>query len=185
MPTAPPPFPLLRLYLSSSAIQRRVRSLGEQLTRDYAGLNPLLLCVLRGAFIFTADLARSIATPVQVDFLRASSYLGTESVGEPLVELEGLPESLVGRHVLLVEDVVDTGRTVACLREALERRGPASLRLCALLDKKYRREVEVQLHYSAFSIGEEFVVGYGLDLDQRYRHLPHIYRVLPTRAPPA
>jgi hypoxanthine phosphoribosyltransferase len=162
------------LLIPSESIAARVRELGAQITRDYAGKDLVLVTVLKGAFVFGADLARAIDLPLRIEFLSASSYGdGVASSGDVRVTLE--PEGpLEGRDVLLVEDVVDTGRTAARLMELLRGREPASLKLCALLDKPSRREVTVNIDYVGFSVDDTFVVGYGLDHAGLWRNLPYV-----------
>lgn len=165
-----PPLPLI----PSDAIAARVLELGARITRDYAGKDLVLVTVLKGAFVFGADLARAIDLPLRVEFLAASSYGdGVAPAGDVRVTLE--PEGpLEGRDVLLVEDIVDTGRTAARLLELLRGCEPASLRLCALLDKPSRREVAVNVDYGGFSVDDVFVVGYGLDHAGLWRNLPYV-----------
>ncbi|HEX2613673.1 MAG TPA: hypoxanthine phosphoribosyltransferase [Fibrobacteria bacterium] len=164
----------MEALLSAETIAARVRELGAQIARDYAGKDLVLVTVLKGAFVFGADLSRAIDLPLTVEFFSASSYGdGVASTGDVRVTLE--PEgTLAGRDVLLVEDIVDTGRTAARLLELLRGHEPASLKLCALLDKPSRREVEVTLDYKGFEIADEFVVGYGLDLAGVWRNLPYV-----------
>jgi hypoxanthine phosphoribosyltransferase len=154
-----------------------VASLGEQITRDYAGRPPLLIGVLKGAFVFMADLARSIALPVEVDFMAVSSY-GTATKTSGIVRIvKDLDADLTDRHVLIVEDIVDSGLTLSYLRKGLLARGPASLEVCALLVKSGQCRVDLDLKYVGFEIPPDFVVGYGLDFAERYRNLSDI-RVL-------
>ena len=171
----------LRPFLSRQEIAGLVERLAGEIDRDYQGRSLCLVGVLRGGFIFLADLARQLQTPVQrVDFLRVESYgAGTVSSGRPRI-VQGIPrESVAGQHVLVVEDIVDTGATPVATLRYLRRHRPASLGLCALLDKPSRRRVEVAADYAGLTIPDLFVVGYGLDLDQRYRNLPDI-RVVDT-----
>ncbi len=165
-----PPLPLF----SADIIAARVRELGERITRDYAGKDLVLVVVLKGAFVFGADLARAIDLPLTVEFLSASSYGdGVVPTGDVRVSLE--PEGpLAGRDVLLVDDIIDTGRTARRLLDILRAHEPASLKLCALLDKPSRREVEVNVDYAGFSVDDVFVVGYGLDHAGRWRNLPYV-----------
>lgn len=163
-----------KVLVTQEQIAERVRELGEAVTRDYAGLNPLLVGVLRGAVVFLADLMRAIHTPVTLDFIGVSSYgASTESSG--VVRLTSdLSVSIEGRHVLIVEDIIDSGRTINYLRRNLLTRHPESLKLCVLLDKAERREEMVEIDYRGFSIPKQFVVGYGLDFGGLYRNLPYI-----------
>lgn len=163
-----------RVLITPEEIAARVAELGKQIARDYAGKDPLLVGVLKGAVVFLADLMRAVEIPLACDFIAVSSY-GASSRSSGVVKITAdLSQSIVGRHVLLVEDIIDTGRTIAYLRRNLETRQPASLRICALLDKVERREVEVVLDYVGFTIPNEFVVGYGLDYGGLYRNLAFI-----------
>ena len=146
------------------------------ISRDYRGLNPLLIGVLNGVFIFMADLVRAIDIAVEVDFIRAQSYLSTNSTGD--VQVSGVERINVrGRHVVLVDDIIDTGQTSAHLLEVLRHEGPESVALCCLLDNPTRRTVDVDIDYRGLTIPNKFIVGYGLDLDQRWRNLPDIHTV--------
>lgn len=163
-----------RVLISEEQLQQRVRALGAQLSADYATLNPLLLCVLKGGFLFLADLSRALSIRHGVDFMAISSYgNSTESSGVVRI-LKDLDTDITGRHILIVEDIIDTGNTLAYLLENLKVRQPASVRICALLTKPARRKVELQLDYVGFEIPDEFVIGYGLDYAEDYRNLPFI-----------
>jgi hypoxanthine phosphoribosyltransferase len=162
------------VLLDSSAIQKRVRELGSKITSDYKGKSPLLIGILKGASIFHADLVRSIGLDLSYDFMAVGSYgSSTASSGEVRI-LKDLDQSLEGKDVLLVEDIVDTGRTLNYLVQALKAREPISLKVVTLLNKPSRREIDVDLDYIGFDIPDKFVVGYGLDYDQRYRNLTDI-----------
>jgi hypoxanthine phosphoribosyltransferase len=158
--------------IAEARLRARVAALGRRIARDYRGRELLVLCVLRGAFVFAADLVRHIESPLTVSFARASSY-GGATVSRGRVRLQ-VPPDVRGRHVLVVEDIVDTGRTLRALRRAVASRRAASVRVCALLDKPSRREVEVDVEYVGFRIGNRFVVGYGLDHGGKYRNLPYV-----------
>ncbi|MBI2724553.1 MAG: hypoxanthine phosphoribosyltransferase [Chloroflexi bacterium] len=160
------------VLLSASEIERRLNELASQIGRDYAGREPLLVGVLKGVTCFMADLMRHISLPVSIDFMTISSYEGDRSGAVRIVQ--DLSENIAGRHVLIVEDIVDTGMTLNHLMQQLRARGPASLRVAALLDKRARRIADVPLDYVGFEIPDEFVVGYGLDYRQRFRNLPFI-----------
>jgi len=164
-----------RLLIDAGAIEARVRALAAEIQRDAGAGAPVhLVAVLKGAFMFLADLVRHMDGPVTLDFIAVSSYgSGTTSSGEVRLTKD-LDHSLEGRDVVIVEDIVDTGLTLAYLQDILEARGPRSLRTVCLLDKPSRRQVEVPVEYIGFSIEDRFVVGYGLDVDERYRNLPYI-----------
>jgi len=161
--------------ISTEAVNSRLKELAEQISADFAGKTITLICVLKGAVIFMVDLARMITVPVEFDFMDISSYgSGTVSSGNIKINKD-LENSLEGKHVLLVEDIIDSGRTLSHLIKHLRTQNPASLKLCTLLDKPDRRVVEdVSVDYEGFVIPDQFVVGYGLDYDQRYRNLPYI-----------
>ncbi|MCL2459040.1 MAG: hypoxanthine phosphoribosyltransferase [Desulfobulbus sp.] len=163
------------LILSSRQIQDRVRELGRQITRDYQGRKLVLLGVLNGAFIFTADLCRAIALDLEIDFIRVASY-GTSTVSAGAIRLLKEPGiDLAGKDVLLVEDIVDTGATMAWLRDHFRQSPACSVRICSLVDKKERRTVPVEVDYTGFDLDRGFLVGYGLDCAEQYRNLPALY----------
>ena len=162
------------ILFTEEQLAKRVSELAEQINRDYAGKEILLVSVLRGSFVFMADLARRITLPCRVDFMAVSSYgKGTSSSGQVQITKD-LSEDISGLHVIVVEDILDSGNTLSYLLRLLEQRHPASIRLCTLLDKPERRKVPVEVHYSGFSIPDAFVVGYGLDYAELYRNLPYI-----------
>ncbi|CAN5844576.1 hypoxanthine phosphoribosyltransferase [soil metagenome] len=165
----------MKVLLEAAAIQARVKELAAEIERDYpAGEELLIICVLKGAFLFTADLVRAMSTRVAVDFIAVSSYgAGTKSSGEVRFQKD-LDSSLESRDVIIVEDIVDTGLTLKYLQEILRSRAPRSLRTVCLLSKPSRRQVDVPVEYIGFSIEDKFVVGYGLDYAEQYRNLPHI-----------
>jgi hypoxanthine phosphoribosyltransferase len=163
------------VLLDSQTIQKRVCELGNRITQDYHGRKPHLIAILKGASIFHADLVRAIDLDLSFDFIAVGSYGKlTKSSGEVRI-LKDLDESIEGKDVLLVEDIIDTGLTLHYLLQNLQARGPRSLKIIALLNKPSRRETDVPVEYIGFDIPDEFVVGYGLDFDQRYRNLPGIY----------
>jgi hypoxanthine phosphoribosyltransferase len=164
-----------RVLIPEDELQARVAELGRAINETYTDEDcPLLVCVLKGAFVFLADLTRHLKVRHEVDFMEISSYgVGTESTGVVRILLD-LEQSIEDRHVLIVEDIVDSGRTLAYMRRNLQTRGPASLRVCALLSKPSRREVDVTLDWVGFEVPNEFVVGYGLDYAEEYRNLPFI-----------
>lgn len=162
------------ILFSAAQIERRVRELGKAISDDYAGLNPLLVGVLKGGFPFMADLLRMVTIPMEVDFMAVSSY-SAETRNRGLVRLEkDLGEPIDGRHVLFVEHVIDTGLTLNYLLRNLQVRNPASLKVCVLFDKSRRRLINVPLAYKGFDLPDRFAVGYGLDYRERYRNLPFV-----------
>lgn len=164
----------IKVLISEQDVDARISEIGAQISRDYAGKTVHLICVLKGGSFFMCELAKRITVPVSLDFMYVSSYGGnTVSSGEITVKKD-LDEPIQGRDVLVVEDIVDSGRTLSCLLKLLREREPASLHLCTLLDKPERRVTDVKVDYTGFRIPDEFVVGYGLDYDQRYRNLPYI-----------
>lgn len=164
----------VRIMKSEEEVDRRIKEMGEQISRDYAGKQIHLICVLKGGSFFMCELAKRITTDVSLDFMSVSSY-GSDTKSSGVVKIvKDLDESIQGKDVLVVEDIIDSGRTLSYLMEMLRDRKPASLKLCTLLDKPDRRVVDVDVDYTGFQIPDEFVVGYGLDYDQRYRNLPYI-----------
>lgn len=164
-----------KLLYSKEIIDRRVRELAGTISRDLEGKDLVLVGVLKGSFIFLADLARHLKIPHLVDFVRLASYgSGAVSSGQIIITKD-LETDIEGKEVIVVEDIVDTGHTIAFLRKRLERRGPRSVRVCTLIDKKGRREISVDVDYVGFALEEGFVVGYGLDFDEKFRCLPDIY----------
>jgi hypoxanthine phosphoribosyltransferase len=164
-----------KILISSRRLQTRVGELAAEISRDYAGTDLLLLCILRGGVIFLSDLMRRLTVPHAVDFMAVSSYgIGArESSGQVRITLDA-GESISGRDVLVVEDIVDSGHTLASVLELLRARRPRSLEVCVLLDKAERREVDIPLRYRGFTVPDRFVFGYGLDIDEYYRNLPFI-----------
>lgn len=172
---------LTERILSRDELTRRIDELGAEISRDYAGRQIAIVCVLKGGFVFLADLVRRIEVPCTIDFMAISSYgSGTQSSGIVRI-LKDLDHSIQDRDVLIVEDIVDSGLTLSYLIRNLEARHPASLDVCALLTKPARRENDVACRYVGFEIPDRFVVGYGLDAAERYRELPDIWAVDPTR----
>ncbi|TCJ16244.1 hypoxanthine phosphoribosyltransferase [Rubrobacter taiwanensis] len=162
------------ILIHSDQIQQKVRELGGQITEDYQGKRPLLVGILRGATIVMADIMRQIDLPCEIDFMEVSSYgSGTTSSGVVRI-LKDLEEDISGRHVIIIEDIIDTGLTLSYITRALRTRRPASLEICALLTKPSRRKVDLDVRYLGFEIPDEFVIGYGLDYAGSYRNLPHI-----------
>jgi len=162
------------VLLSKETLDKRVRELGAEITADYKGKEILMIGVLRGAVIFMGDLARAIDLPVALDFMAVSSY-GTASSSSGVVRiLKDLDESVEGKHLLIVEDIIDSGLTLKYLMDNLMSRNPASAKICTLLNKPSRRKIAVDVAYNGFDIPDEFVVGYGLDYAEKYRNLPFI-----------
>ena len=165
----------IRFLLGEEEVNKRINEVAEQINKDYAGRDIHLICILKGGVFFTCELAKRLTVPVSMDFMSVSSYgAGTVSIGVVKI-IKDLDEPLEGKDVLIVEDIIDSGRTLAYLIEILKQRGPKSIRLCTLLDKPERRvKKQVHVDYTCFTIPDEFVVGYGLDYDQKYRNLPYI-----------
>ncbi len=164
----------VRVLLSEEEVDKKICEIAQQISKDYEGKEVHLICVLKGGVFFMCELAKRITVPVSMDFMALSSYgNGTESSGKIKIKKE-LDESIEGKDVLVVEDIVDSGRTLSFLIEELQSRNPASLQLCTLLDKPDRRVVDIKADYTCFEIPDEFVVGYGLDYAQRHRNLPYI-----------
>ncbi len=163
------------VLLTQEQIQNRIAELGEVLTAEYAGKNPVIVGVLKGVVVFYADMVRQIKTPCQMDFMWISSYAGTDSTGKMLVR-QDVTADITGRHVLILEDIFDTGSSLNFTVEHLKAKNPASLKICTLLDKPERRKsgITLQADYVGFTIPNEFVVGYGLDYNEQYRNLPFI-----------
>lgn len=162
------------VLISEEKLAARIKELGEQITADYAGKEILAIGVLRGAVLFMADLTRAIKVPVAIDFMAVSSYgAGTSSSGVVRI-LKDLDEDIEGKHVLIVEDIIDSGLTLSYLLDNIKSRKPASLKLCTLLNKPERRKAEVHIDYNGFTVPDYFVVGYGLDYAEKYRNLPFI-----------
>jgi hypoxanthine phosphoribosyltransferase len=166
---------IAKILITREQLTTRISELGQMISRDYAGKDLFLVCVLKGGVVFLSDLVRAIHIPHAFDFMAISSYGGTHTESSGVVRiLMDLNASIEGRNVLIVEDIVDTGRTLAYITENLRTRNPASLKICALLNKPSRREVPVTLDYVGFDIPNEFVVGYGLDYNELYRNLPFV-----------
>lgn len=163
-----------RVLLTESQIDSRVTELAEEIKRDYAGKNPMFISVLRGSFIFMADLVRKVDIPCTLDFMAVSSY-ENKSVTTGAVKItKDLDIDIEGRHIIIVEDILDSGLTLSFIIKLMEPKKPASVRICTLLDKPARRQVDIHPDYSGFAVPDEFVVGYGLDYADKYRNLPYI-----------
>ncbi len=169
----------LEVLFSEEVITEKIRELGEIISRDFEGQEVTLVCILKGASVFTCELAKRITVPVKFEFMQVSSY-GNETESSGVVKiLQDLDEPIRGKNVLVCEDIIDSGRSMHYLLEVLSGRGPASLKLCSLLDKPDRRVVDVKIDYKGFTIPDKFIVGYGLDYAQKYRNLPYIAEVTP------
>jgi len=165
----------VRILLTEEQVDKRIEEVAEEINKDYGGESIHLICILKGGAMFMCELAKRIKGDVSFDFMDVSSY-GSGTVSTGIIKiLKDLDEGIEGRHVILVEDIIDTGRTLKSIKELLEKRKPADIRICAMLDKPSRREEkEVVVDYKCFEIPDKFVVGYGLDYDQKYRNLPYI-----------
>lgn len=164
----------VKVMIPEEKVEQRIKELAQQISKDYEGKSVHLICILKGSVFFSCDLAKRISVPVTFDFMSVSSY-GNETVSSGRVRiLKDLDESIQGKNVLIVEDIIDSGRTLAYLKDLLGSRAPESLEICTLLDKPDRRETEVEVKYVGFEIPDEFVVGYGLDYNQLYRNLPYV-----------
>lgn len=167
-------YDMKEILVTEDDIKARLKNLGSKISIDYRDKFPLLICILRGAFLFLADLIREIEIPLSIDFMAISSYGGKpESNGEIKI-LKDIDTSIEGRHVLIIEDIVDTGLTMDSVTRLLNTRKPKSLKICTLLDKVERRQIKVNIDYYGFKIPNKFVVGYGLDYEEKYRNLPYI-----------
>lgn len=164
----------IRVLVSEEKIVKRIMELGAKISEDYAGKSVHLICVLKGGAPFMCELAKRITVPVSMDFMSVSSYGNNTSSSGIVKIVKDLDEPLEGKDVLIVEDIIDSGRTLYYLMQLLEKRKPASMKICTLLDKPERRERDVKVEYTGFNIPDKFVVGYGLDYAQKYRNLPYI-----------
>ncbi len=170
----------MEVLVSAKDIASRVQNLGKRITLDYQNKPLIMIGILKGSFIFLADLIRAVDLPISVDFMSVSSY-GTSTKSSGVVRIiKDLDHSIEGHHILVVEDIVDTGLTLNYIYGHVKSRGALSVKICSLLDKPERRQVAVPLHYKGFEIPDEFVVGYGLDVDERYRNLPDVCKVVRT-----
>ncbi|OGN95406.1 MAG: hypoxanthine phosphoribosyltransferase [Chloroflexi bacterium RBG_13_51_18] len=164
----------LQVLVSGAEIESTVRKIAADITRDYRDKNPLLLGILKGSFVFLSDLVRRLDFPLEVEFIRLSSYGSGQQTSGKVKMVQGLKLGVQGRHVLVVEDIVDTGITLSFLLDYLKKKKPASLKLCALTDKPSRRRVPVKIDYVGLTVPDKFIVGYGIDCDEKYRNLPDI-----------
>jgi len=164
----------ISVLISEKEVNERIKQLGKEIEKDYAGKNPHLICILKGGVFMTCELAKSISLPLSLDFMSVSSY-GSETVSSGRVKIvKDLDDSVEGKDVLIVEDIIDSGNTLAYLLDLLKSRKPNSIKICTLLDKPERRVTDVKVDYTGFQIPDKFVVGYGLDYMQKYRNLPYI-----------
>lgn len=164
----------LKVIISHEEIDRAVARLAAEISRDYAGKWPLFIGVLKGSFVFMADLIRQVDLSVEVEFIRLSSYGAAKKSSGKVRVVQGIKTAIRGRDILVIEDIVDTGITISFLLDYLRKEKPASLRLCALTDKPSRRKVPVSIDYPGFTVPDKFIVGYGLDFDEKFRYLPDI-----------
>lgn len=172
----------ISVLIPEETVNAKIKELGEKISKDYAGKEVHLICILKGGVFFACELAKRISIPVSLDFMQVSSY-GNATSSSGIVRIKkDLDDSMENKEVIIVEDIIDSGRTLHYLIPVLEKRNPASIRLCALLNKPERREVDVPIHYLGFDIPDKFVVGYGLDYAQKYRNLPFIGVVEPDAA---
>ena len=168
----------ISVYLTEEQLNQRIAEIGAQITERFKGESVYLVCILKGSIFFTTELAKRIALPMTIDFISASSY-GAQTHSSGVVNIKkDLEQSIEGENVIVVEDIVDSGNTLSRLMQLFESRNPKTLTICTLLDKPSRREVNVPVEFIGFSIPDEFVVGYGIDYAQRYRHLPYIGKVI-------
>ena len=163
----------LKVLIDEKTLQARIKEMAKQFMDEYKGKEITFICILKGSIFFTVDLAKNIDGDVRVDFVRVSSYKGEKSTGEIKMK-QDLTESIQGKDVIIIEDIIDTGRTLKYLKKYLEIKKPNSIKICTLLDKKERRVCDMEADYVGFSIPDKFVVGYGLDYDEKYRNLPYI-----------
>ena len=163
----------LKVLYSMEELQTRIREMGNQISEDYKGKEIVIVSILKGAIFYTVDLMKNLKTDVVLDFMKVSSYEGTESTGTINIK-QDLTMDIEGKHVLIVEDIIDTGRTLKRLKEELLKRNPASLKITCLMDKKERRVVDLEADYVCFDIPNKFVVGYGFDIDDKYRNIPYV-----------
>lgn len=164
----------VKVMIPEEQVDLRIKEMAEQISKDFEGKSVHLICILKGSVFFTCELAKRLVIPATLDFISVSSY-GSETVSSGRVRiLKDLDESIQGKNVIIIEDIIDSGRTLAYLKDMLTARAPESLSICTLLDKPDRREINVDVNYVGFVIPDEFVVGYGLDYDQYYRNLPYV-----------
>lgn len=163
----------LKVMYTEEQIQTRIQEIANEIDKDYEGKELIVISVLKGAIFFSVDLVKKMKTPVIFDMMQVSSYQGTQSTGNVIIK-KGLDEDIAGKDVLIVEDIIDTGYTLQYLKEYLQTLNPKSLKIAVLADKKERREINVDIDYTGFEIENKFIVGYGFDIDQKYRNIPYI-----------
>lgn len=163
----------LKVMYTEEQIQTRIQEMANEIDKDYEGKELIVISVLKGAIFFSVDLVKKMKTPVIFDMMQVSSYQGTQSTGNVIIK-KGLDEDIAGKEVLIVEDIIDTGYTLQYLKEYLQTLNPKSLKIAVLADKKERREIDVDIDYTGFEIENKFIVGYGFDIDQKYRNIPYI-----------
>ncbi len=163
----------LKVLITEEELQKRIKEIAEQLNKDYKGREMTFICILKGSIFFTVELAKNIPSDINFEFIRVSSYHGENSTGviKMKVDLQG---DITGKDVVIIEDIIDTGRTLSYLKEYLKSKNPNSIKICSLLDKKERRVCNLEADYVGFNIPDKFVVGFGLDVDERYRNLPYV-----------
>lgn len=165
---------ILKILLSEEQIQKKVYELGKQISEEYKGKNPIMICILRGAVFFLTDLLKNISEPLEIDFLSLSSY-GTSTKSSGVVKIrKDIDTDILNRHVIIVEDIVDSGLTLKYIYDYLEKHNPASVKICVLLDKPQAHEIDIKIDFLGFEIENDFVVGYGLDYSEKYRNLSYI-----------
>lgn len=164
---------MIKEYISSEQLDKRITELASEISRDYKDKEIQIICVLKGAAIFAVELSLKIENDLKIDFIEVSSYQGTESTGNIILNKD-ITSSIKGKDVIIVEDIIDTGRTLSYLKEYLLDKQPNSLKICTLIDKKARRVVDLDSDYNGFEIDDKFIVGFGLDVDEKYRNLPYI-----------
>jgi hypoxanthine phosphoribosyltransferase len=165
---------LARILFDEATIQKRVKELGEQISKDYKGIVPVMICILKGGVIFLTDLIKNVSIPVELDFMALSSYGDTTKSSGVVKIKKDIDIDITGRHVIIIEDIVDSGLTLQYLNDYFKQHKTASTKICALLDKPKAHKTEIHIDYLGFEVGNEFVVGYGLDYAQKYRNLPYI-----------
>lgn len=165
---------ILKVLISEEELRSKVKELGAKISADYAGKNLMMVSVLKGSIVFMADLMRAITVPCEIDFMSVSSYGADVKTSGVVKIIKDLDQKLEGKDLLIVEDILDSGMTLSYIREMLQQRNPSSIKLCTLFDKPERRSVDIQADYSGICVPDEFIVGYGLDYDEKYRNLPYV-----------